>query len=227
MTVEVETTKAGCHVDITPAGLERLVHQASDENPYLIVTRDDRKGFAQAHVVPPKRDGRRRFLVEYRNDEDSPMRSTELVLERAVNVLLGWGFDRDGWTAGIRWHTEKLESVLDLRGQCEFADGGQGSRTCRLRGTQVERAPESPELSPMWGIVGDGESDDAAWAELFTRLAEHMNGASLEPRIAWAQWLSQWVVKVPREEARQRRSFLNEEQQQRVAASSRRTWPES
>ena len=226
MTVEVETTTAGCYVDVTPAGLERLVQQASDDNPYLIVTRDDRKGFAQAHVVPPKRDGRRRFLVEYREDEDAPMRSTELVLERAVDVLLGWAFDRTGWTAGIRWRTEKLESMVDLRGQCVFGDGPEGARTCRLRGTRAERAPESPELDPVWEIVGDGESDDAAYAELFTRLAEHLNRAPLDARIAWGQWLGQWIVKVPRDEARARRTILDEDQRRRVDASSKRTWPD-
>lgn len=227
MTVTVETTNAGCHADVTPAALERLVQQAGDDNPYLIVTRDDRPGFAQAHIVPPKRDGRRRFRVEYREDDASPMRSTELVLERAVDVLLGWAFDRTGWTARIRWHTEKLEPYVNLRGQCEFAPGPDGARLCRLHGKSDERAPDAPELAPLWDIVGDGADDDAAYAEFFTRLYIFLSEEPLDVRIAWGWWLGQWIVKLPREQIPAVRLHLDADQQDRLQKVTKRVWPES
>ena len=226
MTVAVETAAAGCHLDVTPAALERLVHQATDENPYLIVTREDREGFAQAHLVPSKRDGRRRFLVEYREGPEAPMRSTELVIDRAVGVLTGWAFDHPHFADGIRWHTEKLESMVDLRGQCEFADAPAGGRTCRLSGTPAERAPGAPELAVVWAVVGEGTTDDAAFNEFVTRMAELVNRADSDVRVAWGTWLGQWIVKVPREEVARRRSQLDEDQQRRVRASSKRHWPE-
>jgi hypothetical protein len=207
MTVIAETTTAGSYEVATPAELERIVMRMSAANPYVVVTRDDRKGFAQTHLE----DGRS-VLVEYRLSDRSLLRRAHLPRERAAAVLAGWAFDHDGWKRGIAWESDRFEQYVDVRSHCAFSATASGV-SCRLAGA----APEGLEW--LWEIEATEADEDAAYAEWITRSGVAANLAPPAARIASGELYGSWVVQGVRRPLR-----LSAEQCARIDASSPASW---
>jgi len=211
MTVTAETTNAGTYQVKTPAELERVVLRMSTKNPYVVVTRDDRAGFAQTHLG----DNKATVLVEYRGGPRSMLNRAHLPREQAAQVLTGWAFDHPGWRRGISWESESMERYCDTSSHCSFTQTESGI-SCRLAGN----APTG--LEELWTIEAVAEVQQAAHAEWFTQIAIVVSSwpAGAPTGIAWAVLLGSWVVEGPHGNALR----LSAQQRARIDAVSPMSW---
>lgn len=206
--ITAETHSAGTYRVTTPGELERIVARMSAKNPYVVVTRDDRPGFAQAHVG----EAQATVLVEYRGGPRSMLNRTRLSPEGAAAVLVGWAFDQPGWRRGIPWERDKMERYCDTRSHCRFTPSANGV-TCRLAGEPP------PGLESAWEVAAEGKDEASAHAEWLTLTAVLMNTSTKETRIAWGIHLGGWVV-----EGKKPPSRLTAEQLARIKESSPMSW---
>lgn len=206
--ITAETHSAGTYRVTTPGELERIVARMSVKNPYVVVTRDDRPGFAQAHVG----EGQATVLVEFRGGPRSMLNRTHLSREGAATVLVGWAFDQPGWRRGIPWERDKMQRYCDTRSHCRFTPSVDGV-TCRLDGEPP------PGLESAWAVAAVGNDEASAHAEWLTQTAVLMNTSTKETRIAWGKHLGEWIV-----EGKKPVSGLTAEHLARIDASSPMSW---
>ena len=106
-TLTIETESAGSYADATEETLDRLLHQMSKANSYLILHRTDRPEEEYAQTAIERRpDGKLvedRVVVEYRDGPHSHHQAVTSDLELVRTVLSGWAFDRPGWKDLLTW----------------------------------------------------------------------------------------------------------------------------
>lgn len=101
----VETESQGSYADASEATIEMVISCLDRGNTYVILQREDRpEAFVQAALArTPDASFRPGYVVEHRDAGGVLWQVDAPDLTLVERLLVGWAFDRPGWSDGLDW----------------------------------------------------------------------------------------------------------------------------
>lgn len=102
--VSIETERGGTYPSVPTDEITRFVGLLGGElGSYLIVTVDDRDGYAQAAIAPAAAKAPARFVIEHRDGPHQHYQSFTDEPAEVGRMLVGWVESTEGWRDRLEW----------------------------------------------------------------------------------------------------------------------------